>query len=65
MTYKIEKGDKFLCLENYIMDDNVISYTKGKIYKSDYDNSITDNDLDDTHRMDEQYDFFEYFKLIL
>jgi hypothetical protein len=65
MKYKIEKGDRFLCLGNYVMDDDRIAYTKGKVYKSELDNSITDDDFDDTHRMDGQDDFFEYFKLIL
>ena len=35
MNYKIKKGDRFLCLEDYVMDDERISYSKGKIYKSD------------------------------
>lgn len=63
MEYKIKKGDKFLCLEDYIMDDGRISYTKGKIYQSDFDGSITDNKFDVTHKMEGQNDFFEYFKL--
>ena len=64
MEYKIKKGDKFLCLEDYIMDDDRIAYTKGKVYKSELDNRITDDDFDIQHEMQGQIDFFEYFKLL-
>jgi hypothetical protein len=66
MEYTIKKGDKFLCLENYIMDDggDTIAYTKGVVYESEIDNCITDDQTDKTHQMDNQYDFFEYFKII-
>ena len=64
MEYKIKKGDKFLCLEDYIMDDDIVAYTKGKVYKSELDNRITDNDNDISHRMQGEVDFFEYFKLL-
>lgn len=65
MEYKIKKGDKFLCLEDYEMDDERISYTKGKIYQSDLDGRITDNEFDVMHEMEGQNDFFEYFELIV
>lgn len=52
MEYKIKKGDKFLCLEDYEMDDERISYTKGKIYQSDLDGRITDNEFDVMHEME-------------
>ena len=64
MEYKIKKGDKFLCLEDYIMDDDRVAYTQGKVYKSELDNRITDNDFDIMHDMQGQDDFFEYFKLL-
>ena len=64
MEYKIKIGDKFLCLEDYIMDDDRVAYTQGKVYKSELDNRITDNDLDIMHEMQGQDDFFEYFKLL-
>ena len=64
MEYKIKKGDRFLCLEDYIMDDDRIAYTKGKVYKSELDNRITDDDFDIQHEMQGQDDFFEYFKLL-
>ncbi len=65
MDYKIKKGDKFLCLENYIMDDGRTTYTKGNVYVSSLDNSITDDEFDVMHEMDGQDDFFEYFKLVV
>jgi hypothetical protein len=65
MEYKIKKGDKFLCLEDYEMDDERISYTKGKMYQSDLDGRITDNEFDVMHEMEGQNDFFEYFELIV
>ena len=64
MEYKIKKGDKFLCLEDYIMDDDRVAYTQGIVYKSELDNRITDNDFDIMHEMQGQDDFFEYFKLL-
>ena len=64
MEYKIKKGDKFLCLEDYIMDDDRVAYTQGKVYKSELDNRITDNDFDIMHEMQGQDDFFEYFKFL-
>ena len=64
MEYKIKKGDIFLCLEHYKMDNERISYTKGKLYYSELDSRITDNEFDVLHEMDGQSDFFEYFKLV-
>ena len=65
MEYKIKKGDKFLCLENYEMHDGRIAYTKGKIYQSDLDGRITNNEPDVQHQMENQNDFFEYFELVI
>lgn len=65
MEYKIKKGDRFLCLEDYEMDDERISYTKGKIYLSEINGRITDNEFDKLHEMEGQNDFFEYFELIV
>ena len=64
MEYKIKKGDRFLCLEDYIMDDDRIAYTKGKTYFSELDGKITDNEFEVWHEMGGQIDFFEYFKLV-
>ena len=64
MEYKIKKGDKFLCLKDYVMDDERTAYTDGKTYTSEHDNMITDDSGDDEHRMYGQVDFFDYFKPI-
>ena len=64
MEYNIKKGDRFICLEDYIMDDDRIAYTKDKVYKSELDSRITDDDFDIQHEMQGQIDFFEYFKLL-
>ena len=64
MEYRIKKGDIFLCLDDYIMDNESILYTKGKTYQSDSDGCITDDEFDILHGMLEQDNFFEYFKLI-
>jgi hypothetical protein len=65
MEYKIKKGDRFICLEDYEMDDERIAYSKGKIYLSELDGRITDNEFDIMHEMEGQNDFFEYFELII
>lgn len=65
MEYKIKKGDRFLCLENYVMDDDRVVYTKGLVYLSELDNRITDDEFDVMHEMNGQEDFFEYFKLVV
>ena len=62
--YKIKKGDKFLCLEDYIMDDGWIAYTKGIFYKSVVDRCITNRDGDTNHDMEDEIDFFKHFKKI-
>ena len=62
--YKIQKNDKFLCLYDYVMDDGRIAYTNGKVYFSEIDSCITDDDFDVDHKMEKQDDFFEYFKLL-
>ena len=64
MEYNIKKGDRFIYLEDYLMDDDRIAYTKGNVYKSELDNRITDDDFDIQHEMQGQIDFFEYFKLL-
>lgn len=62
MNYEIKKGDKFLCLSDYIMDDGPIAYKTGKIYTSERDNCITDEQSDEEHDMRENLDFFNYFE---
>ena len=64
MNYKIKKGDKFLCLEDYLMDSGRVAYSKGKEYLSELDGRITDNENDTGHKMTVQDDFFDYFRVL-
>ena len=60
--YKIRKGDKFLCLKDYVMNDGSVAYRSGKTYISEEDDHIKDEDGTTPHDMSDQNDFFEYFK---
>ena len=57
----IKKGDKFKCIKDVIMDDDPksIAYTLGRIYISEEDNCITDNDGSPNHSWNDCTD--EYF----
>ena len=60
--YTIRKGDKFLCLKDYVMNDDSIAYIKGRTYLADQDDCIQD-EIDETdHVMANQEDFFVHFK---
>jgi len=59
--YKIKKGDRFLCIKDFKMDDGEIAYVKGKEYVSDKNNHITDNEPDPNHKMKGLSNFFEHF----
>ena len=63
MEYKINKGDCFLCIKDFIMDDGGRAYTKGVYYKSNVTNCITDNQYDPYHNMLHQKDFSKHFKI--
>ncbi len=63
-TYKIEEGDVFLCLKDYVMNSEEVAYTKGMNYTSHKNGCITDNETDFNHDMHGQEDFFEHFKLV-
>ena len=41
---EIKKGDKFLCKESVVMYNGAIDYIKGKVYTSDLDGCITDEE---------------------
>ena len=61
MQYKIKKGDKFLCISDFIMDDDTVAYTKDVKYLCEVNDCITDNERDTKHNMENQEDFFEFF----
>ena len=60
--YTIRKGDKFLCLKDYVMYNDSIAYIKGRTYLADLDGCIQDEIDETNHVMTNQEDFFEYFK---
>ena len=45
----IKKGDKFRCIKTLIYANSDLWYQKGKIYTSDMDGCITDEDGDIDH----------------
>ena len=64
IPYKIKKGDKFLCINDFVMDAQWVAYTKSKEYVSKRDKCITDDSGDYFHEMDGIDDFFEYFERV-
>lgn len=48
----IKKGDKFRCIKTLIYANSDFWYQKGKIYTSDMDGCITDEDGDIDHEWD-------------
>lgn len=54
---KIKKGDAFVCINTVIMDENPndIAYDKGRIYYSEEDGCITDNNHIVKHEWDDDY----------
>lgn len=64
IIYKIEVGDFFMCLKDYVMEDEEIAYTSGNVYGCHIKGCITDNGGDKKHDMENEHDFFEYFELI-
>lgn len=49
---KIRKGDMFECIEDVIMDDGEVSYVKGKVYASEVNGCITDEQHCKNHHWD-------------
>ena len=60
---EIKKGDKFLCIRNFLMDDGEIAYKEGNTYVSDRNDCITDEIHDAFHEMND-IDINIYFKKI-
>jgi hypothetical protein len=57
----IKKGQRFLCLKDYIMDDDSIAYKCGQIYEA-VGNNILPSIIDSTHWMDRSDNFDEHFE---
>jgi hypothetical protein len=49
---QIRKGDMFECIEDVIMDDGEVSYVKGKVYASEVNGCITDEQHYKNHHWD-------------
>lgn len=43
-TMKVQKGKLYKCIQNVIMEDGEIAYIKGKVYPSQIDGHITDEE---------------------
>lgn len=57
----IKKGQRFLCLKDYIMDDGSLAYKCGQIYEASNKNTLP-SIFDSTHWMDRSGDFDERFE---
>lgn len=57
----IKENNLYLCIDDVVMDcTEVVAYTKGKIYRSENNGSITDNDGDTRHHISDDF-ATEYF----
>lgn len=63
MDYKIKKGDKYLCIKDYINYEDEICFKKGEHYVSLKDGTLPSK-IDKYHQMQDEPDFFEHFKQI-
>lgn len=63
---KIKKGQKFRCIKKVVMENGEIAYIKGKIYKSEHDTCITDEEPEIGHQWDDFGDdnWEKFFKLV-
>ena len=57
----IKKGQRFLCLKDYIMDNGSLTYKCGQIYEASNKNTLP-SIFDSTHWMDRSGDFDEHFE---
>lgn len=71
---KVIKGKQYLCKQDVIMDDGELAYIKGRVYMSENDGCITDEEGDSEHewhsdsehelRSEYDYRFEDYFEEI-
>lgn len=62
--FPLKKGDKFLCKEDFVMDDGRVEYTKDKIYISEIDDCVTNNSGNVHHAHTELGNLQEYLTKI-
>lgn len=65
--HNVRKNDKFLCINDVVMEDAAgvacgIAYRKGKVYKSEKNKCITDDDGEYLHKWTDEWE--KYFKKI-
>jgi hypothetical protein len=61
---KIKKGEKYLCLKDYVMQNGRLAYTKGKSYQSENDLCLTNNQFNKCHQMYLSDEFYEHFEIL-
>lgn len=64
---QIRKGDMFECIKDVVMDDGEFFYIKGKVYASEFNGCITDEQECEFHHWDGCGDtgcWWDYFKRI-
>ena len=61
---KLEKGEKYECIEDYVMDDGSIAYKKGKVYEMVSGFNLKDEQGNEHHGMGDERDFYFFFKKV-
>lgn len=59
--YQIIKGEKYICLKDWVMEDGWTAFIKGKVYNS-HQNGCLINRNEEVHKMYGQDDFLEHFE---
>lgn len=62
MRQKIKKGDAFLCVKDFVMQDGTIAFKKGVIYFSEQNKCLTNTWGQKEHYMDTCDIFTDHFK---
>lgn len=60
----IHKGDKFLCRKDYLTENNIVAYMKGRVYLSELDDCITSENGSVRQQMNEKTNFYQFFAKI-
>ena len=61
---KLKQGEKYECIEDYVMDDGRIAYKKGETYEMVSDENLNDEQDCANHKMNDERDFYVYFKKV-
>lgn len=62
MRQKINKGDKFLCTKDFVMQDGSIAFIEGVVYTSEASGCLTNIWGDPNHHLNTYDEFSDYFK---